>query len=121
MTAYAYCAMPLPNDQFSFWTSKRFTKMFSGLMPRFLARSPAMRVERLLFIGGARVVDGDLNDHEIVIAGNPEIGFAVKKIAFVIFVDRHETIVLRHVENLTHRLIKTVHNSLAIFRRLAFQ
>jgi hypothetical protein len=43
LNAHAYCAMPLPNDQFSFGTSKRFTKMFSGLMPGFLARSSTIR------------------------------------------------------------------------------
>jgi hypothetical protein len=43
LNAYAYCAMPFPNDQFSFGTSKRFTKMFSGLIPGFLARSSTMR------------------------------------------------------------------------------
>ena len=99
--------MPLPNDQFSFGTSKRFTKMFSGLMLGFLASSSAMR--------------GDLDDHEIVVARDLQIIFAIEKIAFVVFVDRHETIVLRHVENLAHRLIKTVQYRLAIFRRLAFQ
>jgi len=37
MTVHAYCAVPFPNDQFSFGTSKSFAKMFSGPMPGFLA------------------------------------------------------------------------------------
>jgi hypothetical protein len=81
--------MPFPNDQFSFGTSKRFTKIFSGLMPGFCQKLGDARVERLLFIGAARVVDGDLNDHEIVVARDPQIIFAIEKIAFVVFVDRH--------------------------------
>ena len=79
------------------------------------------REESLLLMGAARVVDGNLNDHEIVVARDPQKIFAVNKIAFVIFVDRHETIVLRDVENLTHGLIETLKYRLAIFRRLAFQ
>ena len=53
---HAYCAMPLPNDQFSFGTSKRLTKIFSGLMPGFLASSSAMRANRAFFCSGPRVL-----------------------------------------------------------------
>src|SRR5580704_10117119 len=44
------------------------------------------REESLLFVGPPRVVDGDLNDHEIIVAGDPQIIFAIEKIAFVVFV-----------------------------------
>jgi hypothetical protein len=40
LAAHAYCAMPLPNDQFSFGTSRRFTKMFSGLMRSSPSQQP---------------------------------------------------------------------------------
>jgi hypothetical protein len=50
-------------------------------------------------VGAARVVDGDLNDHEIIVSGDPKIVFAIIKIAFVILLDEHEAVVFRHAND----------------------
>ena len=43
MRGYAYCASPLPNDQFSLATSKRLRKMSCGRSPGFLRSRSTMR------------------------------------------------------------------------------
>jgi hypothetical protein len=56
LAAHAYCAMPLPNDQFSFGTSRRFTKMFSGLMPGFFGQKLGDAGVERFFLSGPRVL-----------------------------------------------------------------
>ena len=51
----AYCAMPRPNDQFSFKTSTRLMKTSSGRTPMDLFKRLAMPAKSAFFCGSVRM------------------------------------------------------------------
>src|SRR5215510_2874169 len=76
-------------------------------------------IKRPLLRQGPRVVDGQLNDDEIIAARDSEIRGAAAEISRVMLRDHHEEVIRWHIERLVHRLGESVENRLPIGGGLA--
>ena len=68
----------------------------------------------LLLFHGSGVVRGDLDEYEIVTAGDAKIGRAVAEVRSVMLPDGHELVVFGYVERFAHRAVKTVEDRLPV-------
>jgi len=67
----------------------------------------------------AGIADGELNDDMIVVASDAEIVRPIHKVIFIMLGNRHEEVVLWHLEGLVRGVIPGVEVSLAIGGRLS--
>src|SRR5262249_45147700 len=74
--------------------------------------------QRLFLLHGAGAEHGDLDEHEIVAAGDAK-GSAVAEVRSIMLRDGHELVAFRYAERFAHRAVKAVEDGLSVGFRLS--